>query len=441
MSKETISRVLVAAIVLFAVSSLCASAQNGAYSGYSPYNIYGIGDVSNHGAAYQRSMGGVGIAGRSNRFVNYLNPASVTSRDSLEVMSSYGLTESNVIYAQDGNYSAKNIFNINNISFSLPLSRKVAVMFGINPYSTTGYKYKSTTADKGYSAVTGAATNASQGQGSIYELFFGIGYQPFKNFSIGAEAMYLSGDINKTSSLTFTNSSTYSQGTETDIVPSGMTAKVGAQYEIPISKTSGVTLGATYRFSTKMSGLMNNYTSYTGPLATETDTLAVNLTKDGGVRYGSEIGAGIGVKVSNRLNFEIDYIYSDWTNSGFDSVTGLGVKGLNQTFTSSTAQSVRAGFEFVPNRNDIRYYFKSCEYRAGAFYDESYYRINGYPVRSYGLTFGMTLPVFRWYNSVSLGMELGRRSTFQTGMVSENFINFTVGFNACGFWFQKRVYD
>lgn len=438
MSKGTIYRLFSVVVLLLAVSSVRSYAQDGAYSGYSPYTIYGIGDVFNHGAAHQRSMGGVGIASRSNRFINYLNPASSTARDSLEVLSNYGLAGSNVLFVQGDQMAVKNIFNINNISFSLPLSRKVAVMFGINPYSTTGYKYKSTSADKEYAAITGSATNIAQGQGSIYELYFGMGYTPFKNFSVGAEAMYMFGNINKTSSLVFSKTSAYTQTTETDIVPSGLTAKVGAQYEIPFSKTSGMTLGATYRFSTRMNGLTNSYTTYTGPIASETDTLAVNLTKDGKVRFGNEIGAGVGVKVSNRLNFEIDYIYSDWSSSNFDSVKGFGAGDL---FTSSKAQSFRAGLEFVPNRNDIRYYLKSCEYRAGVFYDESYYRISGTPMSSYGLTFGMTLPVFRWYNSITLGMEIGRRSAFQTGLISENFVNFTIGFSACGFWFQKRVYE
>ena len=50
---------------------------NGAYSGYAPYSIYGVGDLFNGGSAYNQTMGGVGIASRNNRFINSLNPAAV----------------------------------------------------------------------------------------------------------------------------------------------------------------------------------------------------------------------------------------------------------------------------------------------------------------------------------------------------------------------------
>ena len=76
---------------LFLVMGVCAYAQNGTYGAYTPYSIFGIGEISKQGTAYNKSMGGVGIASRSNRFINYLNPASVTARDSLSFMADFGL--------------------------------------------------------------------------------------------------------------------------------------------------------------------------------------------------------------------------------------------------------------------------------------------------------------------------------------------------------------
>ena len=59
-----------AALVL---SCNVVSAQDGAYSSYSPYSVFGVGDIARQGTAYNKSMGGVGIASRNNRFINYLN--------------------------------------------------------------------------------------------------------------------------------------------------------------------------------------------------------------------------------------------------------------------------------------------------------------------------------------------------------------------------------
>lgn len=40
------------------------SAQDDAYNAYTPYSMFGIGDISKQGTAYNKSMGGVGIATR-----------------------------------------------------------------------------------------------------------------------------------------------------------------------------------------------------------------------------------------------------------------------------------------------------------------------------------------------------------------------------------------
>ena len=70
-------------VAVFLVIGFCVSAQDGTYGAYSPYSIYGIGDIAKEGTAYNKSMGGVGIATRNRKFINYTNPAAVTARDSL----------------------------------------------------------------------------------------------------------------------------------------------------------------------------------------------------------------------------------------------------------------------------------------------------------------------------------------------------------------------
>ena len=74
------------AVAAFLVAALPLSAQNGTYNGFSPYSVYGVGDLHAAGTAFNASMGGVGIATRNKRFVNTMNPASITARDSLSFM-------------------------------------------------------------------------------------------------------------------------------------------------------------------------------------------------------------------------------------------------------------------------------------------------------------------------------------------------------------------
>ena len=50
---------------VFLIISISMSAQEGTYGAYSPYSIFGIGDISKEGTAYNKSMGGTGIATRN----------------------------------------------------------------------------------------------------------------------------------------------------------------------------------------------------------------------------------------------------------------------------------------------------------------------------------------------------------------------------------------
>ena len=62
-------------------------------------------------------------------------------------------------------------------------------------------------------------------------------------------------------------------------------------------------------------------------------------------------------------------------------------------------------------------------------------------VNSVGLTLGITLPVFRGYNGLSLGIDMGQRGSLRGNMVRERYVTFVVGFNIFDIWFQKPRYN
>ena len=74
-----ISRLIAAAVGLLAAAS-GAIAQNNTIS---PYSRFGYGLLSDQANTVQKSMGGVGIAMRSGRQINFMNPASYAGMDSL----------------------------------------------------------------------------------------------------------------------------------------------------------------------------------------------------------------------------------------------------------------------------------------------------------------------------------------------------------------------
>jgi len=425
---------------VFLVISICVSAQDGTYGAYSPYSIFGIGDISKQGTAYNKSMGGVGIASRNKRYINYLNPAAVTARDSLAFMADFGLSEKNTVYKQGDLTSANNTFNIYDFIMSFPIWRSSAFMVGITPFSDVGYDFSSVETDKDIIGNTGNITFNSNGKGSVYQLFVGAGATFWKKFSVGAELIYYFGNIDKVTNMKYKNTSYRSINTGSELMLRGVTGKFGVQYEQKLDNELYMTFGATYRLGSGMKGYSKNYryatqSNVTDSLKYKVDTLGL----DSGIRFADELGVGISIRGGEKWSVEFDYIRSDWRKAGFDTRPGFSAIG-EATFSSTVSHSFRAGFEIVPNRNDIRYYLKTCAYRAGVYYDKEYYKINGMNVNNMGITLGVTLPVYTWYNGISLGVDFGQRSSDRNELIRERYVMFNIGFNIHDIWFQKNRY-
>ena len=161
--------------------------------------------------------------------------------------------------------------------------------------------------------------------------------------------------------------------------------------------------------------------------------------KDQNLWMGSELGIGLAYNFGDKFFAEFDYTRTDWSKSGLDQVTGFSNNG-DVPFAPSIGQSFRIGAEYTPNRSDIRYFLRRCTYRAGAYFEQSYYTVGGNHINAAGVTLGVTLPVFRWYNGVSLGVDFGQRG-LGGASVKENYFGFNIGFNVFDIWFQKRAYD
>lgn len=436
-------------MVMAGVSSY-AQTQNGAYSGFTPYSIYGIGDVKNFGTAYNRSMAGVGVASRNNRYINTMNPAALTARDSLAFMADMSLQSDNSIFRQGSMRSGNNNLNINDITLSFPIFSKASAMaFGIAPYSTTGYSYATTNAafltkDGEYDKVLSDSQSinyTASGKGCIYQLYAAAAATLWNRLSLGAELIEYFGQTEKYSNVIFGSTAYYNIKNGSEFNITGTAGKFGLQYQQPMGSSS-LTFGASYKTRARMKGYAGSYrtieNSSTGDshsIMSMNDTLSKK-----NIYFGDEIAVGLSYVNNNRWRFEVDYLTSGWGNSNLDSQYGFAVKGTSQ-FSASRSQSVRAGFEIVPNINDIRYFYRTIAYRTGIYWDRSYYQLDGNNIDAYGITIGGTIPVYRWYNGITIAMDLGRRASLANNMIRETYVNFSIGFNVFDIWFRKPEYD
>lgn len=425
---------------VFLVMSVCVSAQDGTYGSYSPYSIFGIGDISRQGTSFNKSMGGVGIATRNNRFINYMNPAALTARDSLSFMADFGLSQKNTIYRQGDLRSANNTFNIYDFMMSFPIWKSSAFVVGITPFSDVGYNFSHIEENQDIIGQTGNIEYDSYGNGSVYQIFLGAGATFWKNFSVGAEMIYYFGNVDKITNMNYTDPSYRSINSGSELSIRGVTGKFGVQYEQKLGGDVSMVVGATYKLGTNMKGYAVNYKYANQSSVSDTLNHRVDTLGKENIRIGDELGLGISVRGGDRWSAEFNYTRSDWRKTGLDSAPGFAVKG-DMDFTTSVSQSFRAGFEITPNRNDIRYYLRKCTYRAGVYYNQEYYKVNGHNVNSIGITIGATLPVFRWYNGLTLGIDFGQRSSDKYDMIRERYVMFNIGFNIHDIWFQKPRYN
>jgi hypothetical protein len=312
-------------------------------------------------------------------------------------------------------------------------------MVGITPFSDVGYDFSSVEENKDIIGNTGNVSYDSYGTGSIYQIFAGAGVTFWKRLSVGAEMIYYFGNLDKVTNMNYSDASYRSLNSGSELSVNGLTGKFGLQYEQRLGGDVSMIIGATYRMGTKMKGYSTNYKYANQSDISDTLSYSVDTLHKSGIRFADELGVGISVKGGEKWSAELNYIRSDWTGSRMDTSNGFAVAGVSK-FTSTVSHSIRAGFEITPNRNDVRYYFRKCSYRAGVYYDKAYYKLDGHNVNSFGLTLGITLPIPKYYNGISLGVDLGQKASTRNNMIREQYAMFVIGFNIHDIWFRKNQY-
>ena len=188
-----INRICIASI-LAALPGL-VSAQSGTNS---PYSQYGFGELTEQSTGFNRGMNGVGICYREHNQVNFLNPASYSAVDSMTFIFDVGVAGQLTNFEENGRRLNANNANIEYISALFRAARHFGVGFGLMPYTNVGYNYS--TSSKISSSESGSTvyTNTYSGSGGLHQAYLGLGWEPFKGLSIGVNASYLWGSIERT---------------------------------------------------------------------------------------------------------------------------------------------------------------------------------------------------------------------------------------------------
>ena len=184
--------------------------------------------------------------------------------------------------------------------------------------------------------------------------------------------------------------------------------------------------------STPLRGGVQRY-AY-GSTASRTDTIVSRNHSLENYRIPSEWGAGLTLRHAERWMVGIDYSRQDWTGMTFEGYPGV-------DFSAGVARNFRAGFEVTPNRYDVRHWMRRLTYRGGAYREYSHVFLNGSQVTTTGFTLGLGIPVFRYYNSINVGVDFGQRGSLDGNLVRERYFLFTISFNLHDIWFIPTLYN
>ena len=174
-----------ALIIIFLLSIFIASGQNNTNS---PYSVFGIGELDNAAGGRNMGMGGSGIAMKSDVFLNFSNPASLTAIPAQSLETDAGIT----IKFSDLQNSLNSVNVLNgNLSWAalaFPINRTFGLGFSLNPMSSVGYTISTI---KSLDGANYSYPTTYKGGGGLSEASVSLGAKIGKNLSLGLQSSVL----------------------------------------------------------------------------------------------------------------------------------------------------------------------------------------------------------------------------------------------------------
>ncbi len=396
----------------------------------SPYSRYGVGDIERKGTGTSRALGGLSTSLRVDNQVNYDNPASYTTQDSMSFIFDVGLIGNYVqslSVPNDLSTEAGNA-NFHHLAIGFPVASWWKSSLGVVPYSTVNYRIED------MQPLGGNQVNyLYQGTGGLSKFYIGNAIELFDQLSIGFNFCYLFGYIENIRQTTFTDRNFQDTRVEETNILGDIMFNYGLQYYQDITDDFGFTIGVIFDNETKISSEQDktvvNYISQDDQAKYDTLFSSPEEEDIKKILIPQRLGGGLSFHVKEKFIFGVDYSQQDWSQASFKNVNNnLGLQ-----------RQVNAGIQFTPDKYSIRNYTDRFSYRLGGYYNETYLQLSGQQVVDRGISLGLGLPFRNSKTSVNFAVELGRRGL--PDMVQEDYLNFMVNLSLYDFWFFKRRFE
>ena len=411
-------------------STLFVNAQSGTNS---PYSQYGLGVLSDQTSGFNRGMNGVALGFHEHNQVNYLNPASYSSIDSLSFILDAGISGQITNFEENGvKKNAKNS-NFEYVVAGFRVAKHVGLSFGILPFTNVGYNY-SNTGNVGDHMQDVTYTNTYNGDGGLHQAYLGAGWSPFKGFSFGANVSYVWGKLDKYVSNEYSNSY-YKTLTRTYFAQvNNYKLDFGVQYTFNFSKKNQLTLGATFSPGHNLGAKAEMNLISTNAQTGTSDTTVYAIDK--AFKIPNMYGFGLMWNHNNQWKVGLDYTLQQWGKLEAPDFDGQRYELVKDCYSNRSKFNLGMQYCYGElNRN----FFKRIQYRAGVSYATPYFKVNGLDgPKELSVSAGFGIPIINNYNRRSYLNISGQwvRSSAKD-LIKENTFRLNIGLTFNEEWFRK----
>ena len=408
-------------VVLFVFCGLSAFAQLGTSS---PYSRFGLGDLQGNAFPVYNALGGGVTALSSSNSVNPSNPASYTSfRANSFLFSTGGLHNTTQIQNSTDKQVANNSA-FSHLTIAFPISSKLGASFGMLPFSNIGYTLN----------ARDTVVNADMiytGDGGLSKVYFGGAYEPFKGFSLGINASYLFGGLNRRKKLDYDDESFFDSRSNSSINLKGYYYELGLLYKKELANEKELSFGLTTNNNSTLRAKRSNIVeTISGPYEIVKDT-ASNVVEWGEVTLPNYISTGLMYRDGEKWLLIADYSMQNWADYTL----------LGESDDLSNSMRLSGGLQYTPEFNSVTKYYKRMQYRLGAAYSNTPLTLNDTQLKEMSVSFGFGIPVKKSRTKYDVSLTLGQRGTTDNSLIKEQFVKFGLSVSYDGIWFVKRKYD
>jgi len=394
----------------------------------SPYSRYGLGILNDNTLAYQSALGGSSVALYNSDFVNSSNPATYSAFKAKSFLFSTGLSHLTTQMQTTDLTQITNNSSFSHITLGFPLSKSIFVSSGFLPYSNIGYVLEDSETIEGIGDIDYNYT----GDGGISNFYIGTSVKLHKNLSVGVNAAYLFGGLNRNKEVLFNNNSIFNANSLNKINLKGYFYQFGLLFNKDLTENHHFTFGISANNNSEISA-KRTILSRTFEL---NSTQPYKDTVKNSVEWGTmilpqQISAGFSFAASDKWLVVGNYSTQNWSD----------YRLFEETDLLENSMKISGGLQYVPDSKSVNSYWKRVNYRMGTSYNKSYLQLRGNQLEEKTISFGLGLPVKKSRTNYDLSVEMGEKGTINDSLIKERFIRFNLGVTFDGIWFVKRKYD